>query len=67
MDAAQQMVLAWLGEHPGGTLDQMAGQLKCEYPPEYRKDMAMVLRSIMASEQMRRASAAQAGTVGEDQ
>jgi hypothetical protein len=47
MDAAREKVRAWMAGHPGGTLDQMAADLKGEYG-EFADDMAIVLRGLMA-------------------
>jgi len=32
LDAARKAVCVWLDEHPNGTLPQMAGELKRNYP-----------------------------------
>lgn len=53
LDAARRAICAWLDEHHHGTLAQMADELKHRYP-EHPKDMAMVLRGMMAAELRRR-------------
>jgi hypothetical protein len=53
--AARQLVSTWLDEHAGGTLAQMASDLKGNYP-DHPEDMAVVLRGYMAAEVRRRTS-----------
>jgi hypothetical protein len=53
LGAARKAVCAWLDEHQGGTLAQMAEDLKCRYPA-HPDEMAVVLRGIMAVELRRR-------------
>jgi hypothetical protein len=53
LDAARKAVCTWLDEHQGGTLAQMAEDLKCRYPA-HPDEMAVVLRGIMAAELRRR-------------
>jgi len=55
-DAARRLVSAWLDEHTDGTLEQMADELKQNYPPAHQKDMAVVLRGMMGAELRRRTS-----------
>jgi hypothetical protein len=49
LGAARQAVCAWLDEHRGGTLGQMAEDLKCRYPA-HPDEMAVILRGMMAAE-----------------
>jgi hypothetical protein len=51
--AARRAVCAWLDEHQGGTLAQMADDLKCRYPA-HPDEMAVILRGMMAAELRRR-------------
>lgn len=53
LGAARKAVCAWLDEHQGGTLAQMADDLKHRYP-DYPEQMAVVLRGMMAAELRRR-------------
>jgi len=53
LDVARASVCDWLDEHPSGTPEQMATELKPRYP-DYPDDMAIVLRGIMAAEQCHR-------------
>jgi hypothetical protein len=53
LDAARKAVCAWLDEHQGGTLAQMAEDLKCRYPA-HPDEMAVILRGMMAAELRRR-------------
>jgi hypothetical protein len=53
--AARQLVSAWLDEHSDGSLEQMASDLKGNYP-HFPEDMAVVLRGYMAAELRRRTS-----------
>jgi hypothetical protein len=55
LDAARKMVSAWLDEHPNGTLPQMAGELKRNYP-DFPAEMTVVLRGMMTAELRRRTS-----------
>ena len=57
LDAARKAVCAWLDEHQGGTLAQMAEDLKRRYPA-HPDEMAVILRGMMAA---RTASADPAG------
>jgi hypothetical protein len=47
LDAAQEKVRQWMLAHPAGTSDQMAADLKGDYP-KFPEHMAVVLRGIMA-------------------
>jgi hypothetical protein len=51
--AARRLVSTWLDEHTGGSLEQMACDLKGNYP-DHPEDMAVVLRGMMAAELRRR-------------
>ena len=53
LGAARKAVCAWLDEHQGGTLAQMAEDLECRYPA-HPHEMAVILRSMMAAELRRR-------------
>jgi hypothetical protein len=53
LDAARKAVCAWLDEHQGGTLAQMAEDLKRCYPA-HADEMAVILRGMMAAELRRR-------------
>jgi len=53
LDAARKAVCTWLDEHQGGTLAQMAEDLKSRYPA-HPDEMAVVLRGVMAAELRRR-------------
>jgi hypothetical protein len=53
LGAAREAVCAWLDEHQGGTLAQMAEDLKCRYPA-HADEMAVILRGMMAAELRRR-------------
>jgi hypothetical protein len=53
LDAARKAVCAWLDEHQGGTLAQMAEDLKCRYPA-HPDEMAAILRGMIAAELRRR-------------
>ncbi len=55
MDAARRLVAQWLDEHPGGSLGQMAGDLKGNYP-DHPEEMAAVLRGFMVAELRHRTS-----------
>ena len=56
LDAARKAVCAWLDEHQGGTLAQMAEDLKRRYPA-HPDEMAVILRGMMAAELRRRTRA----------
>ncbi len=58
LGAARKAVCAWLDEHQGGTLAQMADELKHRYP-DYPEQMAVVLRGMMAAELRRRTNRVQ--------
>jgi hypothetical protein len=62
LGAARKAVCAWLDEHQGGTLAQMAEDLKCRYPA-HADEMAVVLRGMMAAE-LRRRIRPQSGSTG---
>jgi hypothetical protein len=51
--AARKAVCAWLDEHQGGALAQLAEDLKCRYPV-HPDEMAVILRGMMAAELRRR-------------
>ena len=53
LGAARKAVCAWLDEHQGGTLTQMAEDLKRRYPA-YPDEMAVIPRGMMAAELRRR-------------
>jgi len=53
LGAAREAVSAWLDEHQGGTLAQVAEDLKCRYPA-HPDEMAMILRGMTAAELRRR-------------
>jgi hypothetical protein len=55
MGAARRLVSDWLDEHHGGTLEQMAADLKGRFP-DHEEDMAVVMRGMMAAELRRRTS-----------
>jgi len=55
--AARKLVSNWLDEHTGGTLEQMASDLKGHYP-DHPEEMAVVMRGMMAAELRRRTSPA---------
>jgi hypothetical protein len=63
LDDARKAVSAWLDEHQGGTLAQMAEDLKCRYPA-HPDDMAVILRGMMIAE-LRRRTRSESGSVGE--
>ena len=63
LDAARKAVCAWLDEHQGGTLAQMAEDLKYYYPA-YPDDMAVILRGMMAAELRRRTQSGSVSTGG---
>jgi hypothetical protein len=62
LDAARKAVCAWLDEHEGGTMAQMAEDLKCQYPA-HPEEMAVILRGMMAAE-LRRRTRPQSGSAG---
>jgi hypothetical protein len=53
LGVARKAVCAWLEEHQGGTLAQMAEDLKCRYP-EHPDEIAVILRGMMIAELRRR-------------
>jgi hypothetical protein len=53
LGAARKAVCAWLDEHQGGTLAQMAEDLKRRYQA-YPDEMAVILCGMMAAELRRR-------------
>jgi hypothetical protein len=53
LGTARKAVCAWLDEHQGGRLAQMAEDLKCRYPA-HPGEMAVILRGMMAAELRRR-------------
>jgi len=53
LGAARRAVCAWLDENQGGTLAQMAEDLKRRYPA-HPDEMAVILRGMMAAELCRR-------------
>jgi hypothetical protein len=55
-------VCAWLDEHQGGTLAQMAEDLKCHYPA-HPDEMAGILRGMMTAE-LRRRTQPEIGSTG---
>jgi hypothetical protein len=63
LGAARKAVCAWLDEHQGGTLAQMAEDLKCRYPA-HPDEMAVILRGMMAAE-LRRRTRPESGFTGE--
>jgi hypothetical protein len=52
--AARRLVADWLDEHTSGSLEQMASDIKGNYP--HPEDMAVVLRGMAAAELRRRTS-----------
>jgi hypothetical protein len=62
LDAARKAVCAWLDEHQGGTLAQMAEDLKRRYPG-HPDEMAVILRGMMAAE-LRRRTRSETGSAG---
>jgi hypothetical protein len=62
LGAARKAVCAWLDEHQGGTLAQMAEDLKRCYP-EHPDEMAVILRGMMAAE-LRRRTRPESGSTG---
>ena len=63
LDAARNAVCAWLDEHQGGTLAQMAEDLKRRYPA-YPDEMAVILRGMMSAELRRRTRPGSVSTGG---
>jgi hypothetical protein len=51
----RRLVSDWLDEHHGGTLEQMAADLKGRFP-DHEEDMAVLMRGMMAAELRRRTS-----------
>ena len=62
LGAARKAVCAWLDEHQGGTLAQMAEDLKRRYPAD-PDEMAVILRGMMAAE-LRRRTRPESGPTG---
>ena len=62
LDAARKAVCAWLDEHQGGTLAQMAEDLKRRYPA-HPDEMVVILRGMMAAE-LRRRTRPETGSAG---
>jgi hypothetical protein len=62
LGAARKAACAWLDEHQGGTLAQMAEDLKGRYPA-HPDGMAMILRGMMAAE-LRRRTRPESGSTG---
>ena len=62
LDAARKAVCAWLDEHQGGTLAQMAEDLKRRYTA-HPDEMAVILRGMMAAE-LRRRTRPETGSAG---
>ena len=60
--ARKAVVCAWLDEHQGGTLAQMAEDLKRRYPA-HPDEMAVILRGMMAAE-LRRRTRPESGSTG---
>jgi hypothetical protein len=63
LDAARKAVCAWLDEHQGGTLAQMAEDLKGRYPAN-PGEIAMILRGMMAAELRQRIRPERGSTAG---
>jgi hypothetical protein len=63
LGAARKAVCAWLDEHHGGTLAQMAEDLKCRYSA-HPEEMAVILRGMMAAELRRRTRSDSVSTGG---
>ena len=63
LGAARKAVCAWLDEHQGGTLAQMAEDLKRRYPA-HPDEMAVILRGMMVAELRRRTRPESASTGG---
>jgi hypothetical protein len=62
LDAARKAVCGWLDEHQGGTLAEIAKDLKWRYPA-YPDEMAVILRGMMAAE-LRRRTRPESGSTG---
>ena len=62
LGAARKAVCVWLDEHQGGTLAQMAEDLKYRYPA-HPDEMAVILRGMMTGE-LRRRTRPQSGSTG---
>jgi hypothetical protein len=62
LGAARKAICAWLDEHQGGTLAQMAEDLKRRYPA-HPDEMAVILRGMMAAE-LRRRTRSEGGPTG---
>ena len=62
LGAARKAVCAWLDEHQGGTLAQMAEDLKYRFAV-HPDEMAVILRGMMAAE-LRRRTWPQTGSTG---
>jgi hypothetical protein len=62
LDGARKAVSAWLDEHQGGTLAQMAEDLKRRYPA-HPDEMGVILRGMMAAE-LRRRTRPESGSTG---
>jgi hypothetical protein len=62
LGAARRAVRAWLDEHQGGTLAQMAEDLKCRYSA-HPDTMAVILRGMMTAE-LRRRTRPESGSTG---
>jgi len=63
LGAARKAVCAWLDEHQGGTLAQMAEDLERRYPG-HPDETAVILRGMMAAE-LRRRTRPEGGSTGE--
>jgi hypothetical protein len=63
LGAARRAVCVWLDAHHGGTLAQMAEELKWRYPA-HADEMAVILRGMMAAELRRRTRPESASTGG---
>jgi hypothetical protein len=55
LGGARRLVSDWLDTHTDGTLEQMASDLKSNYP-DHPEDMAIVMRGMMSAELRRRTS-----------
>jgi len=63
LGAVREAVCVWLDEHQGGTLAQMAEDLKGRYPA-HPDEMAVILRGMMAAELRRRTRSESGSTKG---
>jgi len=63
LGAARKAVCVWLDEHQGGTLAQMAEDLKYRFAV-HPDEMAVILRGMMAAELRRRTRPESATTGG---